>query len=48
MRNLNREYAALIQEYLEKIKSKATGVLLFGSIARGEELPFPKSDVDLI
>ncbi len=48
LKDLNKEYAILIKEYLEKIRNKATGVILFGSLARGEELPFPKSDIDLI
>lgn len=48
LKGINREYAALIKEYLGKIKDKATGVLLFGSVAQGEELPFPRSDIDMI
>lgn len=48
LKGLNEEYAALIKEYLEKIKDKVTGVLLFGSVARNEELPFPRSDIDMI
>lgn len=48
LKSLNEEYAALIKEYLGKIKNKATGALLFGSLARGQELPFPKSDIDII
>lgn len=48
LKDFNKEYATLIKEYLEKIKNKAIGVILFGSVARGNELPFPKSDIDLI
>jgi predicted nucleotidyltransferase len=45
---LNEEYVDLIKEYLEKVRNSVTGVILFGSVARKEELPFPKSDIDLI
>ncbi|NJD78111.1 MAG: nucleotidyltransferase domain-containing protein [Candidatus Methanoperedens sp.] len=48
LKDINEEYAALIKEYLEKVKSRVTGVLLFGSVARREELPFPQSDIDMI
>ncbi len=48
LKDLNEEYAALIKEYLEKVKNRVTGVLLFGSVARREELPFPQSDIDMI
>ena len=48
LQNLNEEYASLLKEYLEKVKNRVTGVLLFGSVARREELPFPQSDIDMI
>ena len=48
LEKVNEEYAALIKEYLEKVKNRVTGVLLFGSVARREELPFPQSDIDMI
>jgi predicted nucleotidyltransferase len=48
LKNLNNEYATLIKEYLDNIKNKVTGVLLFGSVSRCEELPFPQSDIDMI
>ncbi len=48
LKGLNEEYVALIKEYLEKVKHSVTGVLLFGSVARSEELPFPQSDIDMI
>lgn len=48
LKGLNEEYVALIKEYLEKVKHRVTGVLLFGSVARREELPFPQSDIDMI
>jgi predicted nucleotidyltransferase len=48
LKDLNNEYAALIKEYLDNIKNKVTGVLLFGSVSRREELPFPQSDIDMI
>lgn len=48
LKDLNEEYAALLKEYLEKVKNRVTGVLLFGSVARREELPFPQSDIDMI
>lgn len=46
--DLNNEYADLIKEYLDKVKNRVTGVLLFGSVSRHEELPFPQSDIDMI
>jgi predicted nucleotidyltransferase len=48
LKDLNNEYAALIKEYLDIIKSRVTGVLLFGSVSRHEEMPFPQSDIDMI
>jgi hypothetical protein len=48
LKDLNKEYAALIKEYLDIIKNGVTGVLLFGSVSRCEELPFPQSDIDMI
>ncbi len=48
LKDLNNEYVALIEEYLDKIKNRVTGVLLFGSVSRHEELPFPQSDIDMI
>lgn len=48
LKGLNEEYVALIKEYLEKVKHRVTGVLLFGSVARREELPYPQSDIDMI
>ena len=48
LRDLNNEYAGLIKEYLDKVKNRVTGVLLFGSVSRHEELPFPQSDIDMI
>lgn len=48
LKGLNNEYAALIKEYLGNIKNRVTGVLLFGSVSRHEELPFPQSDIDMI
>nr|MDO8082523.1 nucleotidyltransferase domain-containing protein [Candidatus Freyarchaeota archaeon] len=49
-----REYTPVIEEYLDKLHSnfgeKIVGVLLFGSVARGEAKPLKKyeSDIDLI
>jgi len=48
LKDLNNDYAALIKEYLDNIKNRVTGVLLFGSVSRREELPFPQSDIDMI
>jgi predicted nucleotidyltransferase len=48
LKDLNNEYAALIKEYLDITKGRVTGVLLFGSVSRHEEMPFPQSDIDMI
>ena len=48
LKDLNNEYVDLIKEYLDKVKNRVTGVLLFGSVSRHEELPFPQSDIDMI
>lgn len=55
MQKISSEYKKLLNDYLNKIKhsnkirkSKVIGILLFGSLAKGKELPFPKSDIDLI
>jgi predicted nucleotidyltransferase len=43
-------YKQLLEEYLAKIlKLKwVRGALLFGSLAKGKQLPFPQSDIDLL
>ncbi len=49
-----KEYIPVIEEYLDKLHhhfdERITGVLLFGSVARGEAKPLKKyeSDIDLI
>jgi predicted nucleotidyltransferase len=49
-----REYIPVIEEYLDKLRrnfgEKIVGVLLFGSVARGEAKPLKgyESDIDLI
>ena len=44
------EYLHLLTEYIERVKDKGKviGVILFGSLAKNEQLSFPKSDIDLI
>ncbi len=39
-----------IEEYLRRVRGVEglVGVILFGSVARGQAFPFPKSDVDLV
>lgn len=43
LKGLNEEYAALIKEYLEKVKNRVTGVLLFGSLRAVRSCLFHKA-----
>jgi predicted nucleotidyltransferase len=46
----NKEYATMVEEYLRRVteRDEVIGVILFGSVAKGEALPFPRSDIDII
>lgn len=48
LKDLNEGYASLLRNYIEKVKDKVLGIVLFGSLARNQGLPFPKSDIDLV
>ena len=42
------KYFQLLEEYIMKVRDKVEGIILFGSLAKNQTLPFPKSDIDLI
>lgn len=45
----NKKYRAILKNYLAKIlNEKILGIILFGSLAKNRELPYPNSDIDLI
>lgn len=50
LERLDKEYARIVNEYLDRVRRRegVIGAILFGSVARGEALPFPQSDIDLI
>jgi len=45
-----REYQEHLNKFIERIISRAdvVGILIFGSVARGLEKPFPESDIDVL
>lgn len=46
----SRRYELYFRRYVEKVleREDIIGILVFGSVARGEERPFPESDIDVL
>lgn len=50
LRFRDKRYEYCFRRYVERVLGRRDilGILVFGSIARGEEKPFPESDIDVL
>ncbi|RLI23711.1 hypothetical protein DRO57_08395 [Candidatus Bathyarchaeota archaeon] len=46
----NQAYREVLERYVKRVlkDERVVGLILYGSLARGLEKPFPESDIDLI
>ncbi len=46
----SREYREQLNRFIKRILDRGdiVGILVFGSVARGQEKPFPESDIDVL
>jgi len=46
----SKHYELCFKKYVEKIleRKDVVGIVVFGSVAKGEEKPFPESDIDVL